>query len=54
MNARFLSPAQNELHKAIKYYNEQRPGLGFEFANEIIVIAVMNLYQKPLYWKKRL
>ena len=31
----FINKASDELHAAVKYYNKERPGLGFEFANEI-------------------
>ena len=32
---RFLSCAENEFVQAVDYYNEQSPGLGFEFAAEV-------------------
>lgn len=35
MNYRFLKPAQRELRKAVAYYDEQRPGLGDAFLDEI-------------------
>jgi plasmid stabilization system protein ParE len=35
MTVRFLEPAENEFKEAIKYYNEQSEGLGYEFALEI-------------------
>jgi len=31
----FLSAAEQELQKTIQYYNDESPGLGYEFANEI-------------------
>lgn len=31
----FLEPAQIELEEEVKYYNEQQPGLGYDFAKEI-------------------
>ena len=31
----FLEPAQVELEEEVKYYNEQRVGLGYEFATEV-------------------
>ncbi|MEI6389455.1 MAG: type II toxin-antitoxin system RelE/ParE family toxin [Spirochaetota bacterium] len=91
----FLEPALDELREAVQYYNEQEPGLGFEFAQEIrltlgrirenpeawpvhshrthrcrtnrfpygivyhpsleeiLVIAVMHLRRKPMYWRNR-
>jgi hypothetical protein len=30
-----LSCAEDEFAEAVDYYNEQRPGLGFEFAGEV-------------------
>lgn len=35
MQIRFLAPAQAEFEAAVGYYNSQREGLGFEFAEEI-------------------
>jgi hypothetical protein len=32
MNVEFLKPAQAELIEAVDYYNAQKEGLGFEFA----------------------
>jgi len=32
-NYDFLEPAQIELEKEVKYYNEQQLGLGYEFAS---------------------
>jgi plasmid stabilization system protein ParE len=31
----FLAPAEHEFDDAIDYYNQQQPGLGFEFAAEV-------------------
>lgn len=31
----FIDRASEELHNAVRYYNKERPGLGFEFANEV-------------------
>jgi toxin ParE1/3/4 len=31
----FHNDAEDEFYASIKYYNNERPGLGFEFANEI-------------------
>lgn len=31
----FLEPAQIELEEEVNYYNEQRAGLGYEFAMEV-------------------
>jgi len=35
MKIRVLDAAQSELEDTIDYYDEQRPGLGFEFAEEV-------------------
>jgi plasmid stabilization system protein ParE len=35
MKIRVVSSAEQELAEAVDYYNEQRPGLGYEFAAEI-------------------
>jgi plasmid stabilization system protein ParE len=35
MNIEFVKPAEEELYKAIEYYNRLSPGLGYEFALEI-------------------
>ena len=35
MKISFLDAAQSEFDKAIDYYEEQRSGLGFEFAEEV-------------------
>lgn len=35
MKVRVVAAAERELAEAVDYYNEQRPGLGFEFASEV-------------------
>lgn len=35
MNTSFLDAAQSEFDDAIDYYDEQQPGLGSEFAEEV-------------------
>ncbi len=35
MNAKFLTPARAEVREIIGYYNQQREGLGLEFASEL-------------------
>ncbi len=35
MKLRILSCAEQEMAEAVDYYNEQSPGLGFEFAAEV-------------------
>ena len=96
MRYSFLEPAREELEKAVAHYENEREGLGKEFAeevdntiqrilnypaawtplsntirrcrtnrfpygivygireDEVIIVAVMHLHQKPGYWKTRL
>jgi len=96
MYVNFSRVARIELKEAVRYYNGQSEGLGFDFANEIkltldriidypdswpklskntrrarasrfpygiiysntgneiLIIAIMNLHQKPDYWKNHL
>lgn len=35
MNVQFLDVAEGEFTKAVRYYNQQSEGLGYEFAAEI-------------------
>ena len=35
MNIRFLACAEQEFAESVDYYNEQFPGLGYEFAAEV-------------------
>jgi len=49
MNVRYLHAADSELHEAIEYYNDQRPGLGFEFADEV-GDTVARITNYPLAW----
>jgi hypothetical protein len=35
MIVKFLEPAENELNDAVAFYNIQRYGLSFEFAQEV-------------------
>lgn len=51
MKINFLSIAHIELVDAIRYFNEQSEGLGFEFANEVRnTIKRISLY--PQAWTK--
>ncbi|NLV30521.1 MAG: type II toxin-antitoxin system RelE/ParE family toxin [Acidobacteria bacterium] len=35
MKVQILSTAESELRQAVDFYNDQREGLGFEFASEV-------------------
>jgi plasmid stabilization system protein ParE len=49
MKVRYVDAADVEFRDAINYYNQQRPGLGFEFSDEVKdVIARIQNY--PLAW----
>ncbi len=96
MNLRYLSVAEEELAKAIEYYEDKEAGLGLRFyaeyraalarilaypdawnplskntrrcrtrvfpfgiiyqirCDEILILAVSGMHQKPGYWKDRL
>jgi len=55
MTVRFLSVAEQEYVEAIDYYNTEKPGLGYEFAAEgVLVVAVMHLHRNPVGWQKRI
>ncbi|OGS24660.1 MAG: plasmid stabilization protein [Elusimicrobia bacterium RIFOXYB2_FULL_48_7] len=47
----FLSTAEHEFIDAVKYYNAQSEGLGFEFAAEI-KYSLDRIIQYPLAWHK--
>ena len=49
MKARFLTPARSELREIIGYYNEQREGLGREFALELKQ-TLHRMKHYPLAW----
>jgi plasmid stabilization system protein ParE len=49
MNVRYLHSADAELHEAIDYYNDQRRGWGFEFADEVRDAAA-RITNYPLAW----
>ena len=49
MKVRYLDAAAAEFQEAIDYYNEQRPGLGFEFS-EKVEDAIVRLQNYPLAW----
>jgi hypothetical protein len=47
----FLEPAQIELEDEVKYYNEQQPGLGYDFAKEI-ADTIARILRYPEAWTK--
>jgi ParE toxin of type II toxin-antitoxin system, parDE len=47
----FLEPAQVELEEEVKYYNEQRVGLGYEFATEVGA-TISRILRYPEAWTK--
>lgn len=49
MNIRYLGAADTEFQEAIDYYNEQRPGLGFEFSAEVRD-AIARIENYPSAW----
>lgn len=51
MTVEFLRKARSEWLEAIQYYNEQRAGLGYEFAQEVDR-AVSRIVQFPEGWTK--
>lgn len=50
MNIRFLAPARAELRDAIKFYEDQRPGLGISFRDEVHA-AVERVAKHPKAWR---
>ncbi len=51
MKVRFISPANNELDEAVRYYDHQLPGLGFRFFQEVAA-AVDRIRFMPEAWTK--
>jgi ParE toxin of type II toxin-antitoxin system, parDE len=47
----FLEPAQNEFDEAINFYNQQRQGLGYEFAAEVLN-TINRILRYPEAWNK--
>ena len=47
----FLEPAQIELEEEVKYYNEQQPGLGYDFAKEV-ADTIARILRYPQAWTK--
>ncbi len=51
MNVRFISPANDELDEAVRYYDHQFPGLGFRFYQEVNA-AIERIKFMPDAWTK--
>jgi len=51
LKVRFLSPANNELDEAIRYYDHQLPGLGFRFFQEVTA-AIDRIRFMPEAWTR--
>ena len=49
MRIRYLEAADAEFQEAIDYYNEQSPGLGFEFSDEAEG-AIVRIQNYPSAW----
>ncbi len=49
MIVRFLSCAEQELAEAVAWYNEQSPGLGFDFAAEV-KRTISRMERHPKAW----
>jgi len=49
MKIRYVDAADAEFRDAIAYYNQQRPGLGFEFSDEVKA-AIARIQNYPLAW----
>lgn len=47
----FLEPAQIELEEEVKYYNEQQPDLGYDFAKEV-ADTIARILRYPEAWTK--
>ena len=49
MHVKFLAPARAEFREAIAFYNDQKAGLGSEFAEEVKK-AIQHILQYPEAW----
>jgi hypothetical protein len=49
MKVKFLPMAEKDMFNAISYYNQQRPGLGFEFSEEV-KRTIERIIQFPDAW----
>ena len=53
MKVSFLEPAELELDDAFHYYQSTSEDLGYEFIDEILIVAVSHLHRNPEYWLSR-
>jgi hypothetical protein len=51
LKVRFISPANNELDEAVRYYDHQLPGLGFRFFQEVTA-AIDRIRFMPEAWTR--
>jgi plasmid stabilization system protein ParE len=51
MRARFLGPAETEIAEAVAYFDEQRPGLGDRFEQDL-QDTVASVTERPLSGKR--
>ena len=51
MKVRLVSPANEELDEAVRYYDHQLPGLGFRFFQEVDA-AIERIRVMPEAWTK--
>jgi plasmid stabilization system protein ParE len=49
MKLRILEEAQQDLESSVDYYNEESPGLGYEFADEIYQ-TIHRIIENPDAW----
>lgn len=50
MKVRYLAEARTDVREVKRYYNDQRPGLGREFADEVRA-AVGRIRENPHAWQ---
>ncbi|MGO9597588.1 MAG: type II toxin-antitoxin system RelE/ParE family toxin [Isosphaeraceae bacterium] len=50
MNVRFLEAARSDLREAVRYYNNQRPGLGRELRDEVHA-TIERITRLPEAWR---
>ena len=50
MKVRFLEIAQAEFENGVDYYNQESPGLGYEFADEVLK-TIARITSNPSAWQ---